>query len=99
MIPRPKPARLLTRARLLVVVTGVLTALLVGACGSSKPSGNGVAAKTPEEIVAAAKAAAAGAASVHVAGSIVNEGKPISLDLELLAGKGGKGQLSINGLS
>src|SRR5664279_1040559 len=81
-----------------VLSLGLALALLSG-CGSSSPSGNGVASKTPTQIVAAAKAAAAGAASAHVAGSIVEEGKPITLDMELVAGKGGKGRISLEGLS
>ena len=73
--------------------------VLLGGCGSSSPSGNGLASKSPTEIVAAAKLAAVGAASAHVAGSIVDEGKPISLDMELVAGKGGQGKLTLEGLS
>jgi hypothetical protein len=75
-----------------------LVLALLSGCGSSSSSGNGLASKSPAEILAAAKAAAAGAASAHVAGSIVDEGKPISLDVELLAGKGGKGRLTLEGL-
>jgi len=74
-------------------------AALLAGCGSSATSGNGVAAKTPVQIVAAARAAVAGAASVHVAGSIVSEGKPISLNMELVADKGGKGRVTLEGLS
>ncbi len=73
-------------------------ALLVG-CGGSSSSGNGVAEKTPSEIVAAAKVAADAATTVHVSGSIVSNGSPITLDMNLLAGKGGRGQLSENGLA
>lgn len=80
------------------LLLSLLLALLSG-CGSSSPSGNGLASKSPTEIVAAAKLAAAGAASAHVAGSIVDEGKPISLDMELVAGKGGQGKLTLEGLS
>jgi hypothetical protein len=76
-----------------------LVAALLAGCGSSASSGNGVASKTPTQIVDAAKAAAAGAASAHVSGSIVSEGKPISLDMELVAGKGGKGRIAVEGLS
>jgi len=79
------------------VAVFVSAALLAG-CGGA-PSGNGVAARTPAQIVAAAKAAAMGAASVHVAGSIVSEGKPISLNMELVAEKGGKGRVALDGLS
>jgi hypothetical protein len=74
-------------------------AALLAGCGSSATSGNGVAAKTPVQIVAAARAAVAGAASVHVAGSIVSEGKPISLNMELVADKGGMGRVALEGLS
>jgi hypothetical protein len=82
----------------LPLLLALLVALLAG-CGSSSSSGNGVASKTPTQIVAAAKAAAASAVSAHVAGSIVSAGKPISLDMELVAGKGGKGRISVEGLS
>jgi hypothetical protein len=80
----------------------VLMATVLGGCGSSSSgssSGNGIASKAPAEIVALAKVAADGASSVHVAGSIVSGGSPITLDLELLAGKGGRGRISENGLS
>lgn len=88
------------RLRITSLAVPALVALLLGGCGSSSSSGgNGVASKSPTEIVAAAKAAAAGAATAHVAGSIVDEGKPISLDMELVAGKGGKGKISLEGLS
>jgi hypothetical protein len=70
---------------------------LLGGCGSSS-SGNGIAAKTPTDIIAAAKVAADAATSVHVSGSIVSGGAPITLDLDLLAGKGGRGKLTESGL-
>jgi hypothetical protein len=78
-----------------------LVAVLLGGCGSSGGSsaGNGIAAKTPTEILSAATAAADSASSVHVTGSIVSGGSPITLDLELVAGKGGRGQISEDGLS
>jgi hypothetical protein len=85
-------------APLLVLL--LLAALLAGCGGSSSSSsGNGVADKAPNEIVAATKVAADAASSVHVAGSIVSNGSPITLDLTLLAGKGGRGNISENGLS
>jgi hypothetical protein len=76
----------------------VLVAAVLGGCGGSS-SGNGIASKAPAEIVAVAKVAANSASSVHVSGSIVSNGTPITLDLELLAGKGGRGRISENGLS
>jgi hypothetical protein len=81
-------------------VTGILLALAVaalGGCGSS--SGNGVASKSPTEIVAAARTAVDGASAVHVSGSTVTGGTPITLDLSLVTGKGGRGRLAENGLS
>lgn len=76
-----------------------LAVAALAGCGSSSPAGNGVASKTPTQILAAAKAAADSAATVHVAGSLAQEGKPISLNMELEAGKGGKGTISLEGLA
>ncbi len=81
-----------------IVALALIGALLVG-CGGSGGSENGVAAKSPTEIVSATKAAATSASAVHVSGSIVSGGVPISIDLQLVAGQGGKGQISENGLS
>jgi hypothetical protein len=79
------------------LAAALLTAALLAGCGSSSSS-NELASKSPEQIVAAAKTAAQGAASVHVAGSIISENKPISLDMELAAGKGAKGHIALEGL-
>jgi hypothetical protein len=68
-------------------------------CGGSSSSGNGVADKSPNEILAATKVAADAATSVHVSGSIVSSGSPITLDMHLLAGTGGRGGLSEKGLA
>jgi hypothetical protein len=89
-------ARMPGGAHALVALT--LAAALAGCAGSSS-TGNGVASKTPAQIVALATSAAVGAASVHVAGSILGEGKPISLNMELDAQKGGKGQVTLGDLS
>jgi hypothetical protein len=85
------------------LLTGLaLSAGLLAGCGgsssSSSPSSGGVASESPDEIVAAAKQAATGASTVHVAGSIISEGKPISLDMELVANDGGKGTITVEGL-
>src|SRR5262249_61870688 len=52
----------------------VLTAALLAGCGSSKQAAppNGMASKPPDQVFAAAKAAATSASSVHVAGSLVS---------------------------
>jgi hypothetical protein len=77
---------------------GGLLLMMFAGCGSSSPASNGVASQTPAQIVATAESAAAGAATVHVAGSIVNAKQPISLDMELVSDKGGKGRLGLEGL-
>jgi hypothetical protein len=82
----------------IVTLLAVVAGAAVAGCGGSSTSSNGLESKSPEQILAATKAAASKAASVHVAGSIINEKKPISLDMELVAGKGAKGHLTLEGL-
>jgi hypothetical protein len=89
-------ARMPGRARTLVALT---LALALAGCAGSSARDNGVASRTPAQIVALATSAAVGAASVHVAGSIVGEGKPISLNMELDAQKGGQGRVTLGDLS
>jgi hypothetical protein len=86
------------RPRAVLLVLALLALLLAG-CGSSSSSGNGVVSKAPTEIVAVAKSAANSAATAHVSGSIVDGGKPISLDLEFESGKGGKGTIKLGNLT
>jgi hypothetical protein len=81
-----------------LLLAAVLAVALLSGCGSSS-SGNGVAAKTPTQIVAGAKILADAAKSVHVSGTVRTASAPISLNMLLLAGKGGRGQISENGLS
>jgi hypothetical protein len=78
-----------------------LAALAITGCSSSSSSssGNGVSSKSPTEILAASKAAADSAGSVHVAGTLTNNGTRITLNLSLASGQGGRGQISQNGLS
>lgn len=74
-----------------------LSAALLSGCGGSSSSGNGLESKSPEAIVAAARAASRNAATVHISGSFITEGKPISLNMELVAGKGAKGHIALEG--
>jgi hypothetical protein len=74
----------------------VTVAVLAG-CGGG--GGNGEAGKPPAQIVSDAQAATKGATSVHVYGSGTTNGAPLKLDLYLVAGKGGRGHLTANGLS
>lgn len=76
----------------------LLGALALAGCGSSS-AGNGLASSTPAESIARAKAAADSAGSVYISGTLVSKGAPVSLEMELLAGKGGRGRVAQNGLS
>jgi hypothetical protein len=90
--------RLRLSLRTALPLAPVTVAVMLSGCGdSSSSSGNGVADKSPTEILAATKAAADAATSVHVSGSIVTARSPITLDMHLSAGKGGRGALSENG--
>jgi hypothetical protein len=80
------------------LVSALLVAGMTSACGSSSPSSNGVASKSPAAIISAAEGAITGLKSVRVAGSIVSGGSRITLDLSLVSGKGGRGQMSESGL-
>jgi hypothetical protein len=66
---------------------------------SSAPASNGIASKSPDAILAAARAAADSAQSAHVSGTIPTGTGTITLDLHLLAGKGGQGSMSRSGLT
>jgi hypothetical protein len=88
------------RAHLLVLALSlaILSAAIDG-CGGGSSSGNGIADKSPTQIVAATKKVSDAAKSVHVSGSLVSGGTPISIDVDLIAGKGGRGKLAQNGLA
>jgi hypothetical protein len=86
------------------VLRGAICAVLIagpiaGCGGRGGGPDNGVAAKPPNVIVQEANHAISSASSVHVAGSISNNSVPLTLDLNLVAGKGGTGALSEAGLS
>lgn len=85
--------------RLVLAILAALTLAVLAGCGGSKSSSNGVASKSADKIVAAAKAAADGATSVHASGSGSDNGVPLVINLHIVAGKGGKGSLSEHGLS
>jgi hypothetical protein len=90
------------RRPFLAAALGLLAlGLILAGCGSSSSSssGSGLESKSPSQILEATKAAASKAASVHISGTISSNGKPISLDMELLAGKGGKGKISQEGFT
>jgi hypothetical protein len=87
-------------ARLGLPVAALVAAAAVAACGSSSggssstsSASNGVASKSPAQILASAVAAAQSAGSVHVAGTIHEQGT-LGLDLDLVTGKGAAGTIS-----
>jgi hypothetical protein len=82
------------------LVTGSMLVFALAAlagCGGS--SSNSVSSKSPEQIVSESKVAADAATSVHVSGSLKSGGLPVTLDLNLVAGKGARGEISQNGVS
>jgi hypothetical protein len=83
------------RVRMLTLLA--VAALLAG-CGGSGTKSNGEAAKTPAQVLKDATAAAHEASAVHVSGSIVSGGTPVTLDLTMVRGVGGKGSMTENGL-
>jgi hypothetical protein len=76
----------------------LLVACAISACGGGSSSGNGVAAKAPNAIVSAALSAIDTAQSAHIAGRVVSGTSPITLNLTLVSGKGGRGRMSEDGL-
>jgi hypothetical protein len=88
------------RRRLGPIVLAALVALALAACGSSggSSSDNGISSKSPNEIVSAATNAVSSVTSVHVAGTVLSGGQHVTLDLNLVNGKGGKGSMAQNGL-
>lgn len=77
--------------------SSVLFACVLTACGGS--SGNGVASKPADQIVRSALSAVSGAKSVLINGTIETAGSPVSLDLRVVPGTGGRGKVSEGGRS
>ena len=76
-----------------------LLALALAACGGSgSGSSNGIASKSPDQIVTATRAGVAKVSSVHVAGTVASSGTKVALNLNLVNGKGGRGSMTQNGL-
>jgi hypothetical protein len=86
-LPRPR-----STARLGL---GLAVALLAGCSRSS--AGVGSSSDTAQQIVTASKAAADGAATVHVSGTVHGAGGPLSIDLYLVGGEGGEGRIAQGG--
>lgn len=80
-------------------VAVVFAGLVLSGCGGhgKSASSNGEASKSADTVLADAKAAADGASSAHVSGSISSGGTPITIDLSM-GGDKAKGSMSTSGL-
>lgn len=76
-----------------------IASLALAGCGGGSSSSNSITSKSAQDIVKESQRAADGASSVHVSGKLNSSGTPITLDLNLVAGKGARGEISQNGLS
>ncbi|HEX4520891.1 MAG TPA: hypothetical protein VH063_15025 [Gaiellaceae bacterium] len=77
----------------------IVAVLLAGCGGKNGPSDNGIRTMTPQQILVQMKQAVAGASSVHIVGGGTSDGSTLTLDLQLVAGTGGAGHISVGGLS
>src|ERR1017187_8054585 len=76
----------------------VASAVLLAGCGGSGAKSNGEAKNPAAKVAADALQAAVAASAVHVSGAIVSGGTPLTLDIHLVKGKGGSGEMSEQGL-
>jgi hypothetical protein len=83
-----------------IALTAV-AAVAISACGGSggSSSGNGVASKSPDQILTTAVQAAQGAKSVHVAGTVRDGGQTIAIDLSITSGNEASGTIAEGGAS
>ena len=79
-------------------ISAMFVAGVIAACGGGT-SDNGEASKSPDAIVSDATAAMGSLHTVHVAGTTATAGPPTTLDVHLVNGQGGRGQVSQSGLS
>ena len=82
-----------------IAVLALAAVALAGCGGGGGGDDNGVADKTTDEICADSRAAAKSADSVHVTGSVDNEGDQLEIDMHIVEGKGGAGREVTGGQS
>lgn len=87
------------RVRRLTCLAGLAVVVALAGCGGSSSSGSGIASESPQKILGDSLAAANGLKSVHAAGTVNSGGQHITLDIQLVGGKGGQGQITLGGLS
>jgi hypothetical protein len=86
------------RTHLLTWLVGWSIVAALAGCGSSSSS-SGIASQPPKTILKNSLAAANSLKSVHASGTIDSGGQHIGLDMTLVGGVGGKGTISLNGLT
>jgi hypothetical protein len=86
------------RTRLFSCLAGGAVLAVLAGCGGSS-SGGGIASEAPQKILNDSLTAANGLKSVHAAGTINSGGQHIAIDMQLVGGVGGRGKISLNGLS
>ncbi len=79
-------------------VVAVLCAVVLAACGSSSSSSssNGVASKSPQEILSATSKAASTLSSVHIVGTSLATAQPLGMNLTL-SNNGSEGTITESG--
>ena len=82
---------------LLPLFTLMALAAVAALAGCGSTSNGALTSKPPNEIVGTSVSSAMHAQSVHVSGWVVDQGSAVELDLELVAGKGGRGTMSFSG--
>ncbi len=83
------------RVRGAAVMVGV--AVVLAGCGGGAKS-NGEASKTPAQVLHDTLAVTDVASAVHVSGKVSSDGTPITIDIHIVRGEGGRGSMSENGL-
>jgi hypothetical protein len=86
------------RVRMLTCLAGWAVMVALVGCGGSS-SGGGIASEKPQKILGDSLAAANGLKSVHAAGTVNSGGQHITIDIQLVGGQGGRGQITLGGLS
>jgi hypothetical protein len=83
---------------MLTCLAGWAVLLALAGCGGSS-SASGIASESPQKILNDSLAAATSLKSVHAAGTVNSRGQHIALDIQLVGGQGGRGQITLGGLS
>jgi hypothetical protein len=98
---RARPVRSFEMARrtLPSAVCAIALAGVLGGCGGSSSSGNGIESKPAAAIVSSALKAAESAKTVHVSGAGTAEGSQLRIDLRIDGEKGATGTITKGNLS